>query len=192
MKKWTITQEALNRFLAYLDPDPDRAGEKYEQTRHILMTFFRCNGCVHAEDLVDVTLDRVIRRLGEVCIRDFMPFVRGVARNVVSELHKKRHKEVPLDIMPEPVEKNLPDEEQEFLLDRQLECLEECSNRLSEEERELILAYYRYEKTPKIENKREMAEARGITVGALRVRAHRIRSRLQDCVMKCLETLQST
>src|SRR3954467_2473911 len=35
-RQWVLTQEALKQFLAYLDPDPDVAGEKYEEIRRKL------------------------------------------------------------------------------------------------------------------------------------------------------------
>jgi hypothetical protein len=38
--EWTLSAEALARFLASLDTDSDRAGEKYDSMRLTLMKFF--------------------------------------------------------------------------------------------------------------------------------------------------------
>jgi hypothetical protein len=57
---------------------------------------------------------------------------------------------------------------------------------LSRQERDLALEFYKQEKAEKIENKKRMAEAMGITIGTLRVRAYRVRKRLEDCITNCL------
>ncbi len=104
--KWVLTEEALQQFLAYLDPDQDRAGEKYEELRRKLTTFFRCNGFWNAEDHVDETIDRTIRRLGEV--RELMPFIRGVARHVASEVRRRAPKEIPIETLRNSRRKGSP------------------------------------------------------------------------------------
>jgi DNA-directed RNA polymerase specialized sigma24 family protein len=53
--------------------------------------------------------------------------------------------------------------------------------------RELVLEYYRDEKRAKINHRKELAERMGIAPNALRIRAHRIRLTLQQCVRACLE-----
>jgi DNA-directed RNA polymerase specialized sigma24 family protein len=50
----------------------------------------------------------------------------------------------------------------------------------------LVLQYYQEEKGAKIEHRRAMAERLGIPLNALRIRAHRIRVALRDCVSDCL------
>src|SRR5438105_4555793 len=90
--QWVLTKDAFEKFLATLDPDLDRAGELYLQISSKLTTFFRCDGCLECEDLVDETLDRVMRRSGEVEVQNLMAFIRGVARKVASEAHKKDKK----------------------------------------------------------------------------------------------------
>ncbi len=56
--EWTLSAEALGRFLAGLDPDSDRAGEKYESLRLALMKFFDWRGAHFPEDLADETIKR--------------------------------------------------------------------------------------------------------------------------------------
>ena len=187
-EKWTLTRESLEVFLSYLDSDSERAGEKYENIRQKLITFFRCNGCSAAEDLVDETIDRVIRRLGEVEIRELMPFIRGVGRKVASETYQRAQKarEIPLSDagnLSQPLD---ADPETEREIDQRLQCLERCVPLLNQSDRELIMQWYIYDKGQKIENKRRLGELRGASPGALRVQACRARKRLQKLVEECL------
>jgi hypothetical protein len=59
--------------------------------------------------------------------------------------------------------------------------------KLTLENRKLLLDYYREEKRAKIEYRRQLAEQMGIAVNALRIRAYRIRASLQKCVEDCLQ-----
>jgi RNA polymerase sigma factor (sigma-70 family) len=188
--KWVLTQEGLDRFFSRLDPDRHKAGQEYEQVRRKLITFFHCHGWWDAEALVDETIDRVIRRLDEIEIRDLMAFVRGVARHVALE-RRKLHREVPLDSIAEPSRPET-DPEDEILATARLTCLEQCGQRLSEGDRDLLVEYYRHEKAQKIENKRRMAQSMGISAGALRIRAFRARQQLEACVTACVATETGT
>jgi DNA-directed RNA polymerase specialized sigma24 family protein len=185
-EKWTLTQEGLEVFLAHLDPDRDVAGEKYEEIRRKLMTFFRCNGFSNEQDPVDETIDRVIRRLGEIEVRDLMPFLRGVARHVASET-RKRSKEVPLAEVPEPAFLSISTENTELETDHRLRCLDQTVRCLTPDDRELVVEWYLYEKGQKIENKKKLAAARGVSLSTLRVQAFRARERLQKLVQDCLK-----
>jgi hypothetical protein len=64
-----------------------------------------------------------------------------------------------------------------------------CLQFLAREKRELILDYHVYEGHDKIETHKMMAHELGISKGALRLRAHHIRSELEKCVQQCLENL---
>jgi DNA-directed RNA polymerase specialized sigma24 family protein len=183
---WVLTKDAFERFLAALDPDPNAAGVVYERIRSRLMIFFRCNGCADAELLTDETLDRTIRRLGEIEIRNVMSFVKGIARNVASEAHKKSSKTAAIEDLPAPVwDRSRPDEAP-AADPMQLRCLERCLQKLGPDEEKLIRDYYQDEKRQKIDRKRRIAEALGISAGALRIKAFRVRRQLQRCVEGCV------
>jgi hypothetical protein len=49
-KEWNLTQEAFAKFLSWLNPDPDKAGEKYEEIRLRLIKIFASRGCACPED----------------------------------------------------------------------------------------------------------------------------------------------
>ncbi|HET9532865.1 MAG TPA: hypothetical protein VFQ92_21095, partial [Blastocatellia bacterium] len=63
--------------------------------------------------------------------------------------------------------------------------------RLSPDNRELILQYYDKEKGAKIESRKQLAERLGISVNTLRMRALRIREYLQRCVENCQKPCRS-
>lgn len=88
-KRWELTSEAFERFLANLDADRDRAGEAYERLRLKLVKWFEWERCTFPDERVDNVIDRVCRKLdeGEV-IESLERNCAGVARNVVREIRK--------------------------------------------------------------------------------------------------------
>jgi hypothetical protein len=58
---------------------------------------------------------------------------------------------------------------------------------LTPENRDLILAYYQGEKSDKIKNRQGLTRLLGIPPSTLRMRALRVRERLQLCASSCLE-----
>ena len=58
--------------------------------------------------------------------------------------------------------------------------------RLTADNRKLVLQYYQEEKQAKIDHRKLLAEQLGIALNALRIRAHRIRASLQECVQNCV------
>src|ERR1017187_7853269 len=104
--RWSLSSGAFERLLAALDPaDRNHAGERYIQICAKLETFFRYSGLPEREDLIDETLDRLARRLGDGGIQagDLMPFVRGIARKVASEAHRRDERTTSLEEIPEPL-----------------------------------------------------------------------------------------
>jgi len=83
-----LSQSAFDRLLAQLDPDAQRAGEKYQTVQRSLAKFFECRGCATPFELADETLNRVARRLEEgetIYAGEFASYAYGVARNVLRE-----------------------------------------------------------------------------------------------------------
>ena len=72
-------------------------------------------------------------------------------------------------------------------------CLEKCMERLSSQNRELILSYYGAVDSPqsKISGRKELSQRLGIGANALWIRAHRIREGLKKCMDLCLERRQT-
>lgn len=182
--EWTLSREALARFLACLDPDSDLAGARYENLRLTLIKFFDWRGAYFPEEYADETINRVIRKIdeGEI-IRDIPTYCHGVARLVLLEKLKgpesRRSDFEELSpaalVAPEPEEKGAREE-----------CFERCLKGLQAESRQLILQYYSDEKREKIARRLAMAERLGIPLNALRSRAQRIRNRLEECIRDCM------
>lgn len=180
-KQWIITQEAFDALLGWLDADRNQAGRRYEDIRRRLIKVFTCRGCHDADDLADETINRVVAKIDTLTsgyIGDPALYFYGVAQKVHLE-YLRRPKAVPSPTHPHATE---TDE-----VEREYECLERCMGRLPAQQREMVLLYYREDKQAKIDHRKELAEKLGIAVNALRIRAHRIRATLQECVQKCVE-----
>lgn len=65
-REQVITQEAFDALLDWLDPDRDTAAHKYEAIRTRLIKFFICKGSNDAENLADLTINRVIAKLPDI------------------------------------------------------------------------------------------------------------------------------
>lgn len=175
-----LTKEEFDQLLAWLDPDPGRAGERYEAIRHRLITIFLSRQCDEAEDLADETINRVAKRVKEFkdnYVGEPGRYFHGVAKKVFLEYCRLRRRQIP---SPPPAAS--PDE-----LEPYLECLDICLGKLSPKSRELILHYYQEQKQAKIASHRKLGEQMHLKAGALRVRAYRIRVKLEKCVLECLE-----
>lgn len=132
-----------------------------------------------------MTIDRVIGKLPEIkdeYVGEKERYFHGVARNIVREA--RRRKEVATDKIPERIT-------QPTKTSNKYDCLLECLRPMPARRRELILDYYLYEGKDKVECHRHMAEELGISVGALRTRAHHIRRDLEKCVLQCAKNLMS-
>ena len=190
-RDWVLGHRAFEKLLGTLDADRDRAAEKYETIRRRLVQVFQWRGCESSEDLADETFDRVSRRLeGGETIRAADPAVYfyGVARNVLKEYWTERRKER----RPESAAfstRELPASTRDLgerEIDERLECLDQCLARLSEQNRSLITVYYQSERSGKIADRLDLARRMGVSHGALRIRAHRIRRQLEECVNECM------
>jgi DNA-directed RNA polymerase specialized sigma24 family protein len=184
-----LTREGLDALLALLDPDRDRAGERYEALRRRLVKLFEWRGVRDPAELADETLDRVCRRIagGEV-IRADDPgaYVLGVARNVLRESWKKEARD-PAAPLPDAdrAPAAIPEGDEE--LERRLACLQSCLASLPPETSRLVLDYYGDGGGSRIRRRQGLAAALGIAASALRLRLHRVRVRLEACVARCLE-----
>jgi DNA-directed RNA polymerase specialized sigma24 family protein len=183
-----MTPEEFDRLLLWLNPDRDKAGEKYEWIRKRLIKMFVCRGCTIPEELADRTINRVARKLPEVqstYIGDPAHYFLGVARNIFLEWIKEDRP--PIIGIPTP-----PPETE---TDPRHVCLERCLEQLPREEHDLVLSYYEGEGQDKIEHRRMLADRFGLGINALRIRVCRIRAALQNCVERCrceIEELKPT
>jgi len=184
-QKWTLTQEAFDRLLLSFGDDRDSGGTKYLEIRSNLTRFFEWRGCPFPEDHADETFNRIAKRVAEgEEIQNPSGYAMGVARLLVLEIVKGRHREqLALNEMTSTSSELSaePDDAEE-----RIGCLRTCLSGLSIENRQLITEYYEGEKGDKIQNRKKLVEKLGIPVNTLRMRALRLRDRLQVCVEDCL------
>lgn len=184
-QKWTLTQEAFDKLLLALGDDRDTGGEKYLEIRANLIRFFEWRGCPFPEEHADETFNRIAKRVAEgEQLQNPAGYAMGVARLLVLEIIKGRQREQEaMNEMTPPAEAAAaePDDDQ-----GRIECLRECLQGLPDENHQLILEYYQGEKGDKIRNRKKLMERLGIPVNTLRMRALRLRERLQACVEDCV------
>lgn len=189
-REWVLTQGAFDGFLAMLDRDREKAGEKYEYIRLKLLKYFQWCGSEVPDIDADETINRVARRIYEgQDIYNVTGYIYGVAKLVHAESLKQRNRKLALDegsfIGLSSIGASV--EEASYQ-----ECLEHCLGCLSKEDREVITEYYRHKKTKKINCRKRLAAQLGISVNTLRVKMHRQRVNLEACVEKCLARYDCT
>jgi DNA-directed RNA polymerase specialized sigma24 family protein len=188
--EWVLTQAAFDGFLATLDSDRDKAGEKYEYIRLKLLKYFQWSGSDEPDIDADETINRVTRRIYEgEDVYNITGYIYGVAKLVHAESLKRRNLRRTLDegSLIELSSKDIEVERANYQ-----ECLERCLGRLSDEDREIITEYYRYKKTEKIDCRKRLAARLGISLNTLRVKMHRQRMNLETCVEKCIARYECT
>ena len=180
-----MTREALDKLLNAFAADREEAGRQYEQVRLKLIRIFEWIGVGPADELADETFNRVARHLDEGKeIENLLGYIVGVARHVAQEA-KRKTKETSLEdtteaqrqTAPEPVGPDNPRQR----------CFDHCLAELGSEKRYLITEYYQHEGSDKIKRRQKLADELGIPLNALRIRAHRIRMGLENCITKRLE-----
>lgn len=182
--EWVLTQAAFDGFLATLDSDREKAGEKYEYIRLKLLKYFQWCGSDVPDIDADETINRVTRRIYEgQDVYNLTGYIYGVAKLVYAESLKRRNQRRALD---EASVVEVSSVSVDVEMANPQECLERCLGCLSDEDREVITEYYRHKKTKKIDCRKRLAAKLGISLNTLRVKMHRQRMYLEACVEKCL------
>jgi len=183
-QKWTLTQEAFDKLLLALGEDRDSGSEKYLEIRTNLTRFFEWRGCSFPEDHADETFNRIAKKVAEgEEILNPSGYAMGVARLLLLEIIKSRQREQSALTEISNTDEVYVDSDDD---ESRLTCLRNCLQTLSPDNRELILEYYQGEKSEKIQNRKKLLEKLRIPVNTLRMRALRLRERLQGCVEECV------
>ncbi len=188
-----LTAEAFAKLLDRLADDREQAGEKYEDLRRILNRFFEGRGAPFPEEHTDETFNRVARKLDEgIEIKNIGGYCYEVARLVCMEAFKGHEsRRAPLEEIK--LEATAPDTTDETAeTERQLTCLDHCLHALPVESRELIKGYYSAEKGGRVDRRKALADSLGLRRDALASRAQRVRDKLEQCVIRCLEKKPAT
>ena len=177
-KLQALRQEDFDRLLLWLDPDPEGAGVSYERIRRRLIAILASRGCPLPEELADETIDRVARRVADIqatYVGDPAIYFLGVMNNVHHEYLKQ------------PVTRLIEITDDSDERERTYLCLDNCLEKLAPHSRQIIERYYAETKRAKIDLRKRIAREFGISLNTLRLRALRIRAKLQTCIKECLE-----
>ncbi len=173
-------QSNFDRTLKWLAEDPNEAAIKYESIRRRIIEILASRGCYEAEHWADVAIDRVVSKIDDITkdyVGDPALFFYGVAKKVAWECIKPKSNPKP------PPPPSPPDED----LELEHDCLERCLGEIPAEDKYLIEEYYAKDGREKIDHRNKLAEELGIGLNALRIRAHRIRIVLKDCIGSCIK-----
>lgn len=183
-------------FLLQLHSDPEVAAERYEILRLKITRILLWRGVPESEAdaLADVVLDRISAKMAaETEIEDINAYAAAVSRFVFLEF-KRRHREDPYgDEMPEPAVNT----KAEFVEseDERMHCLRKCfvTTVPDSSDRTLLLKYYEAASGEKNKDlRRSLAEHMGLSLNALRVRACRLRAKLENCVNRCVQNVMKS
>jgi RNA polymerase sigma factor (sigma-70 family) len=191
-----MQSDGYTAILSLFAEDKDK---QFNLLRLKLVRFFEIQGVsTEAEDFADEAISRVAEKLSEgVKIENSEPFFyfRGVAVNILREHRRSGKKTISLE---DTVNKNFisndtnPDEiekrrESLNLKERKLDCLQKTLQILPLENRELFLQYHRESNTSREVMRAEIAKKMKIDVTALRNRVTRLRKKIEQLVLECLE-----
>lgn len=183
--------EEYECLLSALDPDPRRASKRYDSLLERLTTIFAAARCRWPEDLADEALRRTARKCTDLRKRgEYMKSVEAFACEVgqylIKEEWRKPRTVTVIDSLAQTPENDPAEQERR---ERWLTgCLDPCCRNLSHGDRTFIMEWYGGEPRAAIEHRRKLSERTGISLGTLRVRAHRIRKRIRICMsQRCPE-----
>ncbi|PYP84118.1 MAG: hypothetical protein DMF61_21210 [Blastocatellia bacterium AA13] len=194
-----LSREAFDKLLAALDSNRDEAAREYERIRGRLTNFFEYRGCSSPLDYADITINCAAKKISEgreVYSSDPLSYFMGIARNILQEYWEYASKRAAsLEDMSDtrhPFEDPLETmrrEDETRQSDAELTCLEQCLDGMNGENRSLIVGYYVGERGNKIENRKRLAAELNVPPGNLRLKAFRLREKLENCVNSCLYEL---
>jgi RNA polymerase sigma factor (sigma-70 family) len=176
-----LSAATFDQLLAWLGPDSEAAGHKYEAIRGRLIVMFRARRCVFAEDLADATFERVAQKLvhfTDSFTGDPALYIYGVAKKIYLEYQRKNR------AAPSNSEFFLQPSTDTENLENLLLCLDEALRAIPESDRELILSYYTGSKRNKIIKRRALAQQFGLGPNALRLRVFRIRREIRNYMLR--------
>jgi RNA polymerase sigma factor (sigma-70 family) len=188
--------DGYSQILSLFSANEDK---QFNLLRLKLVRFFEIQGTpTEAEDFADETISRVAEKLSEgVKIEVSEPFYyfRGVAVNLLREHWRRDKKTVSTEDIankdfisnetnPEEIEKRL---ESLNFKERRLDCLQKTMQVLPTENRELFLQYHRESSVSREVLRTEIAEKMKIEITALRNRVTRLRKKIEQMVLECLE-----
>ncbi|HEY6489298.1 MAG: hypothetical protein WCC26_03395 [Terracidiphilus sp.] len=159
------------------------AAALYAQLFERLRCLFEWNRFEQPEALADQTLDRLALRVStgssvDEPVREPLKFAAGIARMIMYETRRneQRRKEAAEEFQQRSADRSVEDKERLSAL------LNDCLGHMPEERRVLIERYYSRDARNLIGARVTLANELKISLNALRNRAGRIRSDLENCM----------
>jgi DNA-directed RNA polymerase specialized sigma24 family protein len=181
-KKSEITQKDFDRLLTWLDKDKEVAARKYQLIHRRLVQIFLARNAFPADELADQTIDRAIQKI-DYLIEEYEgqpePYIYSISNKIFFEYLRKPR--------VEPLTGDLVQKEAESDAEVYFDCLNDCLQSLTPEQRELFVKYFQYEKQAKIEHHKKLAQMLGLDIKALRTRVYRLRVSMENCVRECVQ-----
>lgn len=185
----TPTQISFDKLLALFDADREQSGVKYENLRQRLIKFFEWRNCEMPEELTDIVFDRILKKIeaGEE-IQQISAYASTIAQFVFKEYLRSNERQNQL-IEESPEVQNLKqdvyfEDEQESI---RLNCFEKCLAEFDSENRNFIIAYYTTEEKTMIAARKRLADELNSNLNTIRIKACRLKSKLENCTLKCCE-----
>lgn len=178
-----MTPEDLARFLGWLDPDPEKAGRRYERIQRKLTVIF--SDLEDPKEAADKCIDRVIRKLPEIIDQykgEPEYYFWSVAAYIRKEEVTRRRKRLVFLLQ---LTKYLAILRRPSADEESLARLDQCLSFLKPSSRRLILEFHQNQGKAKITQRAMLADEMGITLNALRIKAHRLRRSLEKCLKAC-------
>src|SRR5687768_14901619 len=170
-----------DNLLDIFDSNPARAEDKVRDLYFRLVKFFQWRHCPQPEELAQETLRRGFGRLRRdvtIYTEDPAPYFFGIARKIVLEARKPQSIDCSVDIDDIlDVAGTVDFHDTEVRI-----CLEQCLERLTPGERQILDRYYSEEPA-------EVARDLGMSAGALRVKAFRAKQKLVRWIRESGATL---
>jgi len=179
--------ESLLRWLAQGAPT---GAQQYVEIREKLIVLFRFRGCGDPGELADTTLDRTARAIlkpGFAFEGNPIAYLRGVARNVYLE-SVRGNRTVSQETLPGFADTVAQVSPNDPSIEQLHECLDRCLARLASDKRDLLLRYYRGEKSAKIDGRLQLAQEEGVELTTLRLQIFRLRNVVRRCVESCTKS----
>lgn len=178
--------------LKRLRADGKPAEAAYESLRRRLVALLRLHVPAEAEALADIALDRMGRRIHEgTVVENVHLYALGIGRMLILESHTQaaRQRQAKREITHRAagseadhdagggaVASEAAEDEE-----RMLAAVNACLKQLGQAASGLMLAYYSGDGAERIAQRQRLARDLGITVNALRNRALRLRTQLEQC-----------
>jgi DNA-directed RNA polymerase specialized sigma24 family protein len=186
----TFSQSSFDIFLSLLDADREQAGAKYESLRQRLIKLFEWRNCEMPEELVDVVFDRILKKISEgEQIQNVTAFASTIAQFVFKEYLRSNERQNQL-IEEAPEVQNLKAKETETedeFTEKRRSCFEKCLAEFDAESRKFIIAYYTTDEKTMIAARKKLAEELNSNLNTIRIKACRLKAKLEDCTKKCCE-----